>query len=110
MRVRKVIKTKFKTYCATWWPIYTINKLFFLLLIDIGAKNSEKKFKWKDCNKSFKDKNRLSRHEKNHMNEKSEFPEVLSDDQEDDFKEEMVNCDLADFEDSYRFEFMETKL
>ena len=43
------------------------------------------------------------------MNEKSEFPEVLSDDQEDDYKEEIVNCDLVDFEDSYRFEFMEAK-
>ena len=82
--------------------------------IDIDVKNSEKKFVCKDCNKSFKDKYRLSRHEKNHVNEQqSELPEVLSDDQEDDIKgpeddikEPVMTSDLADF-DTYRFEFIE---
>ena len=59
-------------------------------------KNSEKTKK----HKSYKDKHRPKR---TPLDENLELPEVLSDNQEDDIKE-------PDFEDSYRFEFIESKL
>ena len=66
-------------------------------------KNSEKTKK----HKSYKDKHRPKR---THLDENLELPEVLSDNQEDDIKEPIVTSEITDFEDSYRFEFIESKL